>query len=154
MVTTTSHATGSPRTLILVPLDFEEASKKALDTALELASSLNADIVALHITRPPVARPGELPASFLERLTDETHTAAERELNELVNRISNLKTILRTGDPEDVILSAIDDLKPSLVIMGTHGRRGLRRLLLGSVAEHVLVRSPVPVMTVRADPPA
>lgn len=146
--------TPSPRTLILVPLDFEDASKKALDMALELAAPLNADIVALHITRPAVARPGELPASLLERLRDEAHAAAERELEQLVTRIANLKTLLRTGDPEDVILSAIDDLKPSLVIMGTHGRRGLRRLLLGSVAEHVLVRSQVPVITVRANYPA
>jgi nucleotide-binding universal stress UspA family protein len=153
MATETETETEIPRTLILVPLDFGEASKKALDTALELASSLNADVVALHITRSPVVGHGELPASLLERLRDEAHTVAERELNELVTRIANLKTILRTGDPENVILSAIDDLRPSLVIMGTHGRRGIRRLLLGSVAEHVIVRSRVPVMTVRADHP-
>jgi nucleotide-binding universal stress UspA family protein len=142
--------TATPRTLILVPLDFEDASKKALDMALELAAPLNADVVALHITRPAVVRPGELPFSLLERLRDEAHAAAERELEELVTRIANLKTILRTGDPEDEILNAIHDLKPSLIVMGTHGRRGLQRILLGSVAEHVLVRSPVPVMTVRA----
>lgn len=150
----TKTATPSPRTLILVPIDFEDASKKALDMALELAAPLNAHVVALHITRPAVARPGELPSSLLERLRDETHAAAERELETLVHRIADLKTILRAGDPDDVILSAIDDLKPSLVIMGTHGRRGLRRLLLGSVAEYVLVRSPVPVITVRAEHPA
>jgi nucleotide-binding universal stress UspA family protein len=147
-------ATPGPKTLILVPLDFEDASKRALDTALELAAPLNADIVALHVTRSAVAHPAELPASFLERLSDEAHSAAERELQELVNRIASLRTILRTGDPENVILSSINELKPTLVIMGTHGRRGLSRLLLGSVAEHVLVRSPVPVMTVRADHPA
>ena len=68
----------------------------------------------------------------------------------LVSSIGNLRTILRSGDPENLILSTIHELKPSLVIMGTHGRRGLKRLLLGSIAEHVLVRSPVPVMTIRA----
>lgn len=143
-------ASESPRALILVPLDFGEASKLALDAALELAAPLNADVIALHITRPPVIAHGEALESLLERLKNEAHAAAERELEILMARVANLRTILRTGDPEEVILSSIRDLKPSLVIMGTHGHRGLKRLLLGSVAEHVLVRSPVPVMTIRA----
>lgn len=140
----------SPRTLILVPMDFEDASRRALDYALELAASLNAEIAVLHVNRPVVAGHTELPAALLERLHNETHGAAERALDTLTSRIAGLKTLLRVGHPEDEILRAIDELKPSLVIMGTHGRRGIRRLVLGSVAEHIMLRSRVPVMTVRA----
>ena len=60
--------------------------------------------------------------------------------------------MLRQADPRAAVLAAIEELSADLVVMGTHGRRGVTRLLVGSVAESVMRASPVPVMTVHAAP--
>jgi nucleotide-binding universal stress UspA family protein len=83
-------------------------------------------------------------------LTDQIAAAARSSLEKLAAEQGGLRSELRCGDPAAEILRAIDELKPELVVMGTHGRRGLARLLLGSVAEKVVRSSPVPVLTVPA----
>lgn len=136
---------------ILVPLDLEDASMKALRAAKDLAPRLGAEVIALHVyTLPRFAYPGFTPV-LPPTLTDEIAAAARKAL-EKVGASEGVRVVLREGDPTTEILAAIDELKPSLVVMGTHGRTGLSRLVLGSVAEKVIRRSPAPVMTLR-DPP-
>src|SRR5262249_43962464 len=62
---------------------------------------------------------------------------------------ANIETLLRTGDARDVILDVARDVQADLIAMGTHGRRGVRRALIGSIAEGVLRAAPGPVLTVR-----
>jgi len=134
---------------ILVPVDFEEGSERALDVAHDLATRLGARLVLLHAyTLPVYAYPGMAPIQA-PTLDTEIEAAAKQALGVLAARWESPRTLLRQGDPATVILDAIEELEPALVVMGTHGRRGLQRLVLGSVAEHVARRSKVPVMTVR-----
>ena len=77
----------------------------------------------------------------------------ESTLETVKRRVPAAKSDLRAGVASSEILEAIHELRPDLVIVGTHGRRGMGRLLLGSVAEKVVRMSPVPVLTVRHHPP-
>ena len=135
--------------LILVPIDFEESSQKALDLAKELAPRLGAEVVLVHAYQLPVYTYPGLEPGVLPGFHAEVTGAAKRALGQLAERAGGLRSILREGDPATEILAAIDDLGPRMVVMGTHGRRGLSHLFLGSVAEKVVRRSHVPVMTVR-----
>ena len=137
------------RKVILVPVDFGDASEKALEVAQELAGKLDAKIIVLHVHLPPVVAYPELPPTIAERLYTDTQSAAERSLHEIATEHPGIQTMLRMGDPTTEILEAITAERPMIVAMGTHGRRGLKRFFLGSVAERVVSRSPVPVVTVR-----
>ncbi len=138
------------RTVILVPVDFQPASNTALNAALELSAPLSATIVALHVQDSLYAGPTELPVSLAEREAgDDRRSFHESRLMDLCGRFAGIEPLLRNGSPETEIVRAIRELMPALVIMGTHGRTGLSRLMLGSVAEYVITRSPVPVMTIR-----
>lgn len=139
------------RDILLVPVDFGEASNKALELAKTLAGPLGAEVVALHVHLPPVIAYPELPPTLVERIYEESEGAAQRSLSELSAKHPDVRTILKQGEPAQEILARIAADRPRLVIMGTHGRRGLKRLFLGSVAEHVVAKSSVPVMTIRAD---
>jgi nucleotide-binding universal stress UspA family protein len=134
--------------LILVPVDLEPASMRALEVAKELAPRLGATVVALHVyTLPRFAYPGFTPV--IPPALNEDITAAARKAIEAVGAAQGVQVLLSEGDAATEILAAIEEKRPRLVIMGTHGRHGLSRLMLGSVAEKVMRKSTVPVMTIR-----
>ena len=136
--------------IILVPIDFEEASLSALAKARELAGRLGLEVMLLHTYTIPVAiYPGFEPIMAPD-LSDQIVVAARSSLEALATEQGGLRSELRCGDPAAEILRAVEELKPELVIMGTHGRKGLARLFLGSVAEKVVRSSPAPVLMVRA----
>jgi nucleotide-binding universal stress UspA family protein len=153
---------------ILVPTDFSPASDRALEQAGALARASRAEVCLLHkVIYPPPHPPTEL----LDRLDDaarfdyvlkEVIERPEREAQEgLESRKKNLegggvavKVLLeRSGDVYERLERAIDSLKPDLVVMGTHGRGGIQKWLMGSVAEKALRHSPVDVLTLHADSP-
>lgn len=135
---------------ILVPIDFQDASLDALALARELAGRLGLEIVLLHAYAiPVVVYPGFDPI-VAPGLPDEIGAAAKSALDKLAVEHGGLRSILRAGDPATEIIKVIDELRPALVAMGTHGRKGLAHLLLGSVAEKVVRASPSPVITVHA----
>ena len=138
--------------IILVAVDFQDASLDALATARELASRLGLEVVLLHAYAVPVViYPGFDPI-VAPGLPDEIAATAKSALEKLAEDNGGLRAILRAGDPATEILKAIDEQKPALVALGTHGRTGLAHLLLGSVAEKIVRASPVPVITVHAKP--
>jgi nucleotide-binding universal stress UspA family protein len=135
---------------ILVPTDFEDASLHALATARALAERLGFEVVLMHTyTIPVVVYPGFEPI-MAPGFPEEVATTARTALDKLAAEQGGLRTMLRAGNPAMEILKAIEETKPELVAMGTHGRKGLSHLLLGSVAETVVRSSPVPVLTVHA----
>ena len=136
--------------VVLVPTDFEELSDRALEEARQVAEALAAELCILHAlpTTPDFAASSV--ASSLVGRGEEIIGATVRALEQRAEVGDDTSTMLREGDPSAAILAAIDEVHPTLVVMGTHGRRGLSRLVLGSVAETVLRKSPVPVMTVNA----
>lgn len=135
---------------ILVPIDFQDASLAALAVARDLAKQLELEVVLLHVyTLPIFVYPGFDPI-VAPGLPEEMAAAAKGALDRLAATSGRLRSLLRSGDPASQILAAIDETRPTLVAMGTHGRKGLSNFLIGSVAEKVLRSSTVPVLTVRA----
>jgi nucleotide-binding universal stress UspA family protein len=135
--------------IIAVPIDFHEASLRALELAKELAPVYDARIVLLHVCTIPVyAYPGLAPM-LMQGLNEDVLNAAKKATAELAEKHGGLEVVVRDGDAATEILDFVKERSPKLVVMGTHGRRGLTHLLLGSVAEKIVRQCPVPVMTVR-----
>jgi len=140
----------TPFKRILVPTDFGSAAARALDLALELAPSFDATVTLLHS--------GWLPPSYYAAYeglvwpTDELDLAAKKEftgaLAKAKARYGRVDGVLTSGETWQRILEVAKERNVDLIIMGTHGRRGLSRVFLGSVAEKVVRLAPVPVMTV------
>lgn len=137
---------------IVVPVDFNVSSRKALDLAVELATMHDAQLTVMHTIELPVYAYMNQEFPALDLLTP-IHEAASAELSRMISgvrqRLPGARGDLRRGTPSDEILAVIDETRADLVVMGTHGHRGVAHVLLGSVAERVVRLSPVPVLTVR-----
>ncbi len=139
---------------ILAATDFSEASGPAIEEACRVASESGSRLTLLNVYQiPPAAYVTGAPASVYEELERAVRTDAEQRLERLVAqaRSRGIEACgqLKEGFPEDEILALAEKEKPDLIVMGTHGRRGLSRFWLGSVASRVIGRSPCPVVTVR-----
>ena len=139
----------TPKILVAVELD---AWKPTVAVARELAQRFGAELVALHVVTPMTNVYPDLPATLFAQAMQEVESASKRVI-EAIAVEAGAKAALRFGDPVTEILAAIADVQATHVVIGTHGRHGVRRALLGSVAERVVRGSPVPV-TVVPKPPA
>ena len=135
---------------ILVPIDFEDASVEALAQARNLAATLGFEVVLLHVYAVPAPFYSGIAPMTGPALSEEIRLAAGETLERFAAAHGNLRSILRCGDPTTETLAIIEELAPEMVVMGTHGREGLAHLLLGSVAENIVRKSPVPVLTLHA----
>jgi universal stress protein A len=141
-----------PRNL-LVPTDFSRPSNHAVEYAVELAARLDATIHLLHAVHfPPLGVP-ELGLAYAATMTETMVKDAQRTLDEIADRhrgkVKMAPVRIEVGDPRDVVEKVANAIHADMIIIGTHGRRGLRRFLLGSVAEAVLRAAPCPVLSVR-----
>jgi nucleotide-binding universal stress UspA family protein len=136
--------------VILVPTDFEAGSSKALDLAKDLSRQLSCEVVLVHVYQLPVYTYPGLEPTLLPTFSAEVTAAAKRALEHLGREAGSLRSVLREGDPATEILAAATEEGARMIVMGTHGRRGLAHLLLGSVAEKVVRKSTIPVLTVRS----
>jgi nucleotide-binding universal stress UspA family protein len=141
--------TMNERPVLLVPVDFSEISQKALDLAKELAAKLQAEIVLIHVFETPIVLYPEISPALIDSIYTESFPAAQRALADLAARSGGLRTMFREGIPGSEIVRAEEELSPKLIVIGTHGRRGIRRFVLGSVAEYVVRHATAPVVTVR-----
>jgi nucleotide-binding universal stress UspA family protein len=137
---------------ILVPIDFSDCSDAALDYAVELANRHAARLDTLHVWEgPPVdATDGDL----LERFAQ---TSAGEHMRDVLARIDERlwspgRGRLVMGDPSEKILEVAERFGYDLIVMGTHGRKGIVHTLLGGVAERVIRRATCPVLTIRTVP--
>lgn len=142
------------RETIVVAVDFEAASEKALQLGAELAAKLGCELALVHVYQLPIYTYPGLEPGVLPAYQSEVTAAAKRALDGLATQHGVARAFLRQGDPATEVLAALDELHPKMLVVGTHGRRGLSHLLLGSVAEKIVRRAMVPVVTVRADEPA
>lgn len=131
-------------TRILCPIDFSEPSMDAFEYAHELALATKATLLVCHAFGLPASLDGG----------DQTEPADETLKQKLLDVKSTvpLERFLHAGDPGKVICWLADDQDCDLIIMGTHGRTGLRHLVFGSVAKYVLQHAHCPVMTIRKRP--
>jgi nucleotide-binding universal stress UspA family protein len=139
-----------PIKTILHPTDFSAPSEYAVQVACSLARDYGAKLVVLHVDLPPVTM-GEVISNMDPEDYKEKIWAEFRRLEVLESGIRNLRleTKLVEGNPAKEILKTAHEIKPELIVMGTHGRTGLSRLLMGSVAEEVVRMSSFPVLTVK-----
>jgi nucleotide-binding universal stress UspA family protein len=139
---------------ILYATDFSSASRRAFDAALALAKSLNARLTIAYVLAPVVTVPEQyLDAATYDRLDQQARQWSLQQLDRLAARArkAGVKAagVLRNGDPATQIVAACRASKSDLIVVGTHGRRGLPKFFLGSVAERVVSTAPCPVVTVR-----
>jgi universal stress protein A len=139
---------------ILFPADFSECSRHAFRIAQALARDYCARLLVLHVaTPPPFITHGEMEKAF--QPPDDYGVELASMLRRQYGTDSALATVYRVqdGDPVTEILHMCEESSCDLVVMGTHCRSGVGRLLLGSVAEQVVRRATCPVLTVRPGHP-
>jgi nucleotide-binding universal stress UspA family protein len=139
---------------ILVPLDDSPHAADALERAIELAQRDHAWLTLLHVIEPP--HPPPVGAGYVGGLlSPESEEQAEALLGRAAARVPEgipLHMVVRHGHAADEILRRIEAAGHDLVVMGSRGRGSIRSLLLGSVSRAVIHHSPVPVVTVHAEP--
>ncbi len=135
---------------ILVPTDFSKASYAAFTPARELAKKFHSRVMLLHVVEDIPAFAYELGLSQKE--LDEriiAHTAdAMRKAGKRLN-VKGAELIIRTGNVQQEILRMVKEKNVDLIVMGTHGRTGFVRALVGSVAEKIVRFAPCQVLTVK-----
>lgn len=141
-------------TKILVPTDFSEPSNAALEYAVTLAEKLGAGVHVVHAFELPIVGFPDGTLTITAEMASKIIDAAQKALDDLVKKYAErikLTSSLEQADPRDGVLLAAKKVGAELIVMGTHGRRGISRALIGSVAEGVVRRSPIPVLTVHAE---
>ena len=129
---------------ILCPVDLDQTSLAAVSVAAALARGHNATVHLLHVL--PLAV--EEAFSFGE-IESAARTKLERIGHQRLKVGTRYELLVVTGDPAFEVLQTAKRLGTDLIVMATHGRRGVRRLVLGSVAEHVVREAQCPVLTVK-----
>ena len=140
---------------ILVPLDFSPHASNALEWARCFADTFGAKLVLLHVIDHAIVPVAGLGAGTgdvadiapIYVLQEET----EKHMEELKASIPDAEIVVREASPSTTIVDVAPELNCQMIVMGTHGRSGLKHLLLGSVAEYVVRHSKVPVLTVRTN---
>lgn len=133
---------------ILVPTDGSEGAERAAEHAVELAAAFGADFHALYVVQTDVGPDAGIAGAF-----DAAEVAGQGAVDDALRRaeaagLATVEGTVEQGAPHRVINAYVDDHDIDLVVMGTHGRTGLARYLIGSVAEKVVRTADVPVLTV------
>lgn len=142
---------------ILVPTDGSNAVKPAVDMALDLATTHDATLHALFVVDQPASVSGTAEGfsgldNLLRALEEEGREATGGIEAQAEERGIETATAVRQGNPADGILSYATEHDIELIVIGTHGRTGVKRALIGSVTEDVVRHSEIPVMTVHRNP--
>lgn len=153
---------------ILCPVDLSGFSLEALKLAVDIAEKSGATLDIVHAIQNPFdeiymtaitqADPALLEmyasepqrrAKFLQAARERAEVLLKQFCHDTVHRYPRVRYHVREGDPFEAIMEAVGDLKTDLVVLATNGRSGLKRLMIGSVAEKVVRHAPCPVLTVK-----
>jgi nucleotide-binding universal stress UspA family protein len=142
---------------ILHATDFSPASRPAFAKAVDMARRDRAPVLIAHVLSPPMpmmAGEGYVAPAIWDEITSGYRRTAQKKLDALVGRAKGagvrVRGVLLEGTPAaDVIVRAARAQRAGTIVLGTHGRSGVARMLLGSVAARVVASAPCPVMTVR-----
>ncbi len=138
---------------ILVPTDLSEGAEQALDYACELAQKLEATVHLVNVIGIPALGVPELGLAMTSTVIDQimldNRTAIDKLAAARRPTVNIGQVLTKTGDAKDVINQTAKEVGADLIVMSTHGRRGITRALLGSVTETVVRSAPCPVLTVR-----
>lgn len=137
---------------ILVAVDFSESSEKAVAAACTLALSTGATLHLLHAYAIPAEAVGPAPTvsqTYIGQFVSQTNAQLLALAAKLCQGAVLGPLLVLSGDPQHLILEKAKEIGAELIVLGTHGRRGLSRALLGSVAETVVRTAPCSVLVVR-----
>jgi nucleotide-binding universal stress UspA family protein len=140
---------------ILLATDLTPASRPAFDEAVRIAEQRDAELILAHAYQlPNLGQPVALAGDAYDAMDRQLRQSAERQMEKLIldarHRNVRARALVVFGDPYGAITKTAADEGVDLVIMGTHGRTGVARFFLGSVASRVISTAPCPVLTVRA----
>lgn len=140
---------------LLVAVDFSEPSIKALHTALDIARELQAGLSIVHFVPMRIMDLGmEGGVDFIEEVHQKELAEAGVKLDKFISEHAGanagVKHFLRTGEPAVEVGLLAAEIGADMIVIGTHGRAGLKHLLLGSVAESILKSASVPVLCVKS----
>lgn len=135
---------------ILFPTDFSEESSHALQYAVDMAKRYGARLYFLHVVHTIYDTSWYVPTS-IDEIYNDLEKSAQKELERYVKDLRGLNTERKvlTGVPYEVIVKFASDNKIDLIVIGSHGRKGIDRILFGSTAAQVVRYAPCPVLTVR-----
>jgi len=138
---------------VLFPVDLTENSSKILPYVLSISEKYDSMIYLLHVVQDlnkwgTIYVPHPSMDIFQKEAIEGAQKALDKVCEEQLQSCPNFQKILVSGDPAAEILRTVDSEEIDLVIMGTHGRKGLEHTLFGSVAENVVKKSPAPVLVV------
>jgi nucleotide-binding universal stress UspA family protein len=147
---------------VLIALDYDPTAQKVAEVGYALASSMGAEVVLLHVISDPVyyssmeyspimgftgyPDTGPWQQDSNERLKNATRQFLDKSKHHLGDE--NIQTLLREGDLADSILTAANDLHADIIVMGSHSRKWLEEIVMGSVTESVLHHSSIPLFIV------
>lgn len=144
---------------ILVPIDFSHYSEAILLKAIEFSKCMNAPIIVLHVVHDPAQMPGYYAHSIKEKHLHRIEDLAKEMLDDFLVEMAEkhpdlhladkVEPMLVIGLPVTRILEIIDKIKPVMVVIGSKGDTGLKRLLVGSVAEQIVRLCPAPITIVK-----
>ncbi|MBA4391018.1 MAG: universal stress protein [Syntrophus sp. (in: bacteria)] len=138
---------------ILCPLDFSEFTGEIVEYAVSIARNFGAELHFLHvIPNLNYFTPYEsfLTPENLIAIENNIEAAVDKDFDKIMNIIDmSVKKIVKNGAPFVEIIEYVKAESIDLVVMGTHGRSGIEHILIGSVAEKVVRKSPCPVLTIR-----
>jgi universal stress protein A len=140
---------------ILYATDYSKASARALDEAIAMAKQNGAELLVLHVidSVPPYVAAEDIGgAELYMKLEQTTQQDAETSMNKLMEKLRklklNAKSLLLRGTPPEQIVRTAKNRRANLIVIGTHGRTGLSKLLMGSVANKVVSTAHCPVLSV------
>jgi len=138
--------------IILVPTDFGDASDCAVEYGVTLAKALEAEVVLLHAFEIPVIGFPDGAMIATVDMTNQILAGARAGMEKITRRYEgtgvSFRSLVEQGDPWHTVLETAEKVGAELIVMGTHGRKGLPRALLGSVAEKVVRSAHIPVLTI------
>jgi len=139
--------------LILVCVDFSPITSKVLEWAGEEAKRFGARVELVHVVEETMPRLAQEMLN-LDTLYDSLREVTQKRLRDLASDMEKtfaveVSTRILKGEPFDAILDHVEAIRPDLVVVGAHGKKGVKRILLGSVSEKIARKSPVDVVIVK-----
>lgn len=147
---------------ILIAIDYNPTAQKIAETGYELAKAMNAQIVLMHVVADytyyssldysPImgfdtfSNLGMIQANTVPQLQNAANEFLEKTKTHLGD--NSIQTLVKDGDSGDAIIEAANNLKADVIVMGSHSRRGLDKILMGSVAEKVMRHSKIPLFII------
>jgi nucleotide-binding universal stress UspA family protein len=136
---------------ILVPVDFSDSARLAVEAAVDLATSFHADLTVVHVhEHQSFVFVGGPDPDVLTPFEDAARERLSREMDWIHAKLPSARSLMRRGVPWMEIVTLASEVGADLIVMSTQGRTGIPRALLGSVTEQVVRHAPTPVLTIRA----